>query len=353
MKTRISTIVFALGFVFLIAGINRAEAKVSLDKVLADKTFEVDKDAQLLIDHEFGNVNIQNWDKNNISIKVTAHIESNNEGLAQKILDRVHLSISGDKNKVSSVCSLSNSSNGKTNFSIDVEVFMPKSASLQLKHKFGAAYIETVEGTAKIKSEYGSVQAVSLLNNDTRVDVSFGSADIGKMANGNLNINYSSLDLDDASQLTIDSKYSDVSVKAIESGNISVEGGSAEIGSVAALILDSKFSSVEVGNISTSLQAHTEYGSLEVKFVKAQFSTVDVENKFGGVELGIDKSATYGVDVQTSFGDFDYPESLAKFSNKYTSSTGSSYSGKIGDANGSTSKLIARTSYGNIEVSAK
>lgn len=353
MKTRISTLVFAFCLVFLAAGFNRAEAMISLDKVLADKTFEVNKDVQLLIDHEFGDVTIQNWDKNSISIKVTAHIESNSEEQAQKILSRIQLNISGDKTKVSSVCSLTNSSNNKTTFSIDVVVFMPKSASLQLKHKFGAAYIETVEGPAKIKSEYGSVKAVSLLNSDTRLDLSFGSADIDKMANGNLNISYSSMDLDNANQLTVDSKYSEIQFGSLQSGNLSVEGGSAEIGNIGTLSLVSKFSSVEVGNISSSLQAHTEYGSLEVGFIEAGFSTLDVENKFGGVELGIDKSATYEVNVQTNFGDFDYPESLAKFSNKFTTTTGSSFTGKIGNSSSRSSKLIARSSYGNIEVSAK
>jgi len=353
MKTRISTIVYAFCLVFLATGINTAQARVSLDKVLADKTFEVNKDAQLLIDHEFGNVNIQNWDKNSISIKVTVHIESNSDEQAQKILSRIQLNISGDKTKVSSVCSLANSSNNKTSFSIDIEVFMPKTINLQLKHKFGAAYIETVEGTAKIKSEYGSVQVKSLLNNDSKLDVSFGSASIGNMANGNLNISYSSLDLGIGSQLTVDSKYSDISVKTVQSGNFSVEGGSAEIGSIGSLILASKFSSVEVANINGNLQARTEYGSLEVKFIKAGFSTLDIENKFGGVELGIDKSATYDVNVQTSFGDFDYPESMAQFSNKLTTTTGSSYSGKIGNSSSGSSKLIARSSYGNIEVSAE
>jgi hypothetical protein len=353
MKTRISTYFFAACLIFLAAGFDKAEAKVSMDKVLADKTFEVNKDALLLIDHEFGNVNIQNWDKNNIFIKVTVHIESNSEEQAQKILDKIQLSISGDKTKVSAICNLGNSFSNKTDFSIDMEVFTPKTINLQMKHKFGSVYIETLEGTAKIKSEYGSVQIMSLLNNDTRLDVSFGSASIGKMGNGNLNISYSNLVLDEGTMLAIDSKYSEISLKSVQNGNLSIEGGSVEINNIAELTLVSKFSTIEVSNLNSSLKANTEYGSLEVDYVKSGFSTLDIENKFGSVELGIDKSATFDVNVQTSFGDFDYPESLAHFSNKFTSSTGSNYSGKIGNSAGGGSKLIAHTSYGGIEISAK
>lgn len=353
MKTRFRSIAIAGFLAIFMAGAGLAEARVSMDKVLADKTFEVNKDALLLIDHEFGNVNIQNWDKNTISIKVTVHIESNSEEQAQKILSRIQLNISGDKSKVSSVCSLGNSSSNKTSFSIDLEVFMPKTINLQMKHKFGAAYIETVEGTAKIKSEYGSVKALSMLNPDTKVDVGFGSADIDKMTDGNLNISYSSLNLDNGGNIKIDSKYSDLELGNFLSGNFIVEGGSAEVKNIGSLILNSKFSSVEIGKVSGSLTAKTEYGSLEIDYVQAGFSTLDIINQFGGVEVGIDKSAGYEVSVQTSFGEFDYPESLAKFSNKFTSSTGSSYTGTIGQKSSGNSKLIAKTSYGNVSVTAE
>jgi len=353
MKTRKLTSVFVLALLFLVAGINTAKAKITVDKVLAEKTFEVNPDAVLLIDHEFGEVNCQNWDKNSISIKVTVHVDASNEEEAQKIISKINLSINGDKTKVSSICSLNSSSNKTTNISIDVEVFMPKTVGLQLKHKFGSAYIESVGGPAKIKSEYGSVKVVSLLNTDSKLDLSFGSADIDKMKDGNLDINYSSLSLKDGGNLKIDSKYSDLELGNLQSGNITVEGGSAEISNVGPLSIMSKFSSIEVGNLSGSLKASTEYGSMEVKYIKAGFSSLDVENKFGGVELGIDKNASYEVSVQTSFGDFDYPESIAHFSNKLTTSTGSNYSGRIGNSSGGSSKLVARSSYGSIEVSAK
>ncbi|HEY9114919.1 MAG TPA: DUF4097 family beta strand repeat-containing protein [Bacteroidales bacterium] len=353
MKTMKLVFVFVLALGFLIAGANTAHARITVDKVLAEKTFEVNPDAILLIDHEFGDINCQNWDKNSIYIKVTVHIESGNEQDAQKIINRIQLNISGDRNKVSSICSLNNSSDKVSNISIDIEVFMPKTVGLQLKHKFGSAYIESVGGPTKIKSEYGSVKIISLLNTDSKMDLSFGSADIEKMTDGNLGINYSSLTLKDGNNMKIDSKYSDLELGNLQSGNITVEGGSAEIKNINSLVLQSKFSSIEVGNLSGSLQAGTEYGSLEVKFIKAGFSTLDVENKFGGVELGIDKSASYEVQVQTNFGDFDYPESLAQFSNKFTTATGSSYSGKIGKSSGGSSKLIAKSSYGSIEVSAR
>lgn len=353
MKTRKLTSLFALALVFLVAGTNTAKAKITVDKVLAEKTFEVNPNAVLLIDHEFGAVNCQNWDKNSISIKVTVNVEASNEEEAQKIISRINLSINGDRNKVSSICSLNSSSNKATNISIDVEVFMPKSVGLQLKHKFGSAYIESVGGPAKIKSEYGSVMIASLLNSDSKLDLSFGSADIEKMKDGNLDINYSSLSLKSGEKVNIDSKYSDIELGNLQSGNITVEGGSAEISNIGPLSIMSKFSSVEVGNLSGSLLARTEYGSLEVKFIKAGFSSLDVENKFGGVELGIDKNASYEVNVQTSFGDFDYPESLATFSNKLTTSTGSSYTGKIGNSSSSGSKLVGHSSYGSIEVSAR
>jgi len=57
------------------------------------KSFDVNKDALLVINNKFGKVHCENWDKNNISIEVIITIEASNEEKANKYFDDVDISI--------------------------------------------------------------------------------------------------------------------------------------------------------------------------------------------------------------------------------------------------------------------
>lgn len=354
MKTKIVTKTVILLIMVIAVRYAEAKALAQTEKVLAEKTFEINPDALLFIDHEFGSVNCHNWDKNSISIKVTVHAEKANAEQAQKIINRIQLEVSGDRNKVSSVCKmLNNSTSNSVSFSIDLEVFMPKSINLQLKHKFGPAYVEEVDGEAKFRSEYGSIIINSLLNSAVSINVSFGTAEVKKMIDGNLDIDYSKLKLMTGNNVSINSQYSDLEIGTLGKGIFSVEGGSINIEFIDQFRINSRFSNIELNNLNVLLEASVEYGNMNINFIKAGFLSLDIVNKFGNINLKIDKTAVYKVNVETNFGGFSYPESLATFSNRTTTTTGGSYSGVIGKGNSSGSILSVRSSYGHINVEAK
>ncbi len=225
-------------FVFLLSGaISNIYSEEWIEKVVEEKKIEINENALLVVDHEFGNVQCKNWDQNAISIKVTVRVKTENAGKAEKIMSNIIVDVHGNKDKVVAMCDLNQKRLGDKNVkvTIDFDIFMPETISLEMSHKFGNAYIESVSGPASISSEYGSIEIGSLSNVVNDVELSFGEAEIKNMTSGDLEISYSRLTLQKAIELSVECEFSDITVDNVENISLEIEGGNANIGNVKIL----------------------------------------------------------------------------------------------------------------------
>ena len=173
------------------------QARSETEKTVAEKTFPVSANAELVIDHEFGVLECKNWDRNEISVTIIARIDSENEEKIEKALSRIKYEISGTKNRVNISCTINNKgiNNGNPNISVDVLINMPTSVRLDVKHKFGKAFIEEVDGISKISSEYGALTIGSLNAADSKVKVAFGEGNVTNFEGGTISVSYSKFHL--------------------------------------------------------------------------------------------------------------------------------------------------------------
>jgi len=85
----------------------------------------------------------------------------------------------------------------------------PQSMSIDLTNKFGDIYINEVSGKARINLSYGSLDVNKLNNSDNLIDLKFcNSAKVRSIQGAVVNLKYSTLDIDYAGSLRLDSKYS-------------------------------------------------------------------------------------------------------------------------------------------------
>lgn len=343
-------------FIFLFSGIiSNIYSEEWIDKVVVDKKFEVNKNAKLIIDHEFGNVRCKNWDQNAISVKVIVRVKTSNAQKAEKIINNVFIDVNGNKDKVVATCDLNQKKFGdkKIQVTIDFEILMPEAISLELEHKFGTAFIESVSGPASISSEYGSLEIVSLTNASNELELQFGEANIKNITNGELEISYSQLELLEADVLSIESEYSDISIDNAKSISFELEGGHATIGQVEELDVETSFANLEILNISKSLMAEINYGNLSIKNVDKDFSSITIINEFGAVAVNINKGATYNFLAEGEYCSFNYPEKLAEISYKKESHFSTTIKGVIGKETKPKSTFTIKSEYGAVNVTSK
>ena len=332
MKTLKTIFVASAIFLLSVGQANQLVAQQKSEKVIYENSFDVNANASLVVNQEFGKVVCSNWDKKTIAVKVTAHWKTRDASQAQKMIDKVELDVRGNQNEVVVQCNPGKQgSNENIKLSLDLEIFMPKSINLRLKQKFGFAFIETVDGSADISSEYGTLKINELNSAENKIRVAFGNGSVQHLTAGNIKISYSGFEMKTAGDISVRSEYSDLNItQKVRALRIDLEGGNLEAGKVAELILEAKYANAEIDELSQSMEIETAYGSVKVDYVSPDFQSISVENKYGSVDLKIDGAASYSFQAESHYGEIDYPERQANFSYKKKTNSGASFEGVIG-----------------------
>ncbi|MEI6174028.1 MAG: hypothetical protein WCR01_09760 [Bacteroidota bacterium] len=349
MKTILKITFFTLMFLFLL-GIKGVKANDEFTKVIT-KEFTINPDAQFTVNNRFGKVHCTNWDKNVIAIEVTITVSADDQEDATKKFNRISIDFTDSPSAVSAITNIQEGKgSGKGHFSIDYMISMPASISLDLTNKFGDIYINEVNGKSRINLGYGNLEVKKLGNSDNLLDIKFGKAQVNWMKGAVLSLKYSQMTLDYAGSLRLDSKFSDLDAEKIIALNVNFEGGKLNMENSSAVESKSKFSDIDIQRIEQSLNLDIQYGNCDVHEMPADFTSVNIRNKYADVTIGLAEQAKYMLEAELKFCDLQFPSGKAKFSYRSTTSTESSYKGTVGGAESPVSKVIVHSEYGNVSL---
>ncbi len=351
MKRKITTCFATLVVLFFTAGLQVLQAGETIEKVLVDKNFEVNRDANLKISHEFGKVYCKNWDKSEISIKIMAKITARNADKANSLMDRIKTSVSGNRSEVEASCRLSSGKNdGSQNIEITMEVMMPRWVNLDLAHSFGSAWVGEVTGDAKIESEYGDLVITSLTGKNNHVEMSFGKATIDKASDMDMEVSYGKLILGQMTNVKLESEFSDVSVDELLQANVELQGGNFEVETMQDIQGESEFTNIKIGRLSTAAHLEMSYGGLTIKSLSKDFSIISLDTEFSNVTIEVEGGASYKLKVDTDFGNLSFPEKEALISKDIREIGERSVEAVIG-ANTNPNPLISvNSNYGSVKI---
>ena len=138
--------------------------------------FKASEGMQVRIDNRFGQVNIESWDTPSVSIEVTVWAEATRHDRAMAILEAIDVSIDQVNNQIRAITKIDERamrpsgrifSSSSNEFRIDYNVKMPKNLDLNLKHKYGDAFIDHLDGRVTIDLKYGNLKANSFTRGAT------------------------------------------------------------------------------------------------------------------------------------------------------------------------------------------
>ncbi len=349
MKTIIKIAFFLLVFIFLL-GIKGAKAHDEYTKLIK-REFAVNPDAQLTVSNRFGKVHCANWEKNSINFEVTITVSAANEKDAEKKFNQIIIDFTDSPSAVTAntnVQKTRNSNEGK--FSIDYLINMPTTISLDLTNKFGDIYINEIQGKSRISLGYGNLEVKKLGNSDNLLDIKFSKARINWIKGAVVTLKYSEMTLDYAGSLRLDSKFSNLDAEKIIALNVVFEGGKLNMENSSAIDSRSKFSDFDIQRIEQSLNLDIQYGNCEVHEMPADFTSVNIRNKYGDVSIGLSEQAKYNLEADLKFCDLDFPSDKAKFSFRSTTPTETIYKGIIGGTESPTAKVNVHSEFGNVRL---
>lgn len=275
--------------------------------------YDTDKSTVLEVHNKYGEVNIKNWENNQIVIDVTVTVEADDKEEAEKYMKQIKIKIDKSGNKIEAVTDLDGSFNN-VDFTIDYEIKMPTATPLTLSNKYGAIFINELSNFVDIAVKYGSLQINTLTNGKTdpksKIDLGYSKGSIGKCNWLKIGLAYSKLSINEATALIVVSKYSGLEVE--ESSTIVAESKydkDYEIGKVNNFVCEGKYSRYDIEEVASTLKLDIGYSKVSVDYIPQNFELIKIESKYGSIDLDIDENAEYKLKASLKYGSIDYPES--------------------------------------------
>jgi hypothetical protein len=334
-----------------LTGVAREKGTVEKKKSVI-KIYDASGKDQLTLDNQFGQVKVNLWDKNEVRVDITITANSNSDSRAQQFLDGVEIIDKKDGNQISIRTEIQRTNNqnnswnwgnnkGEKNFvQIDYNVSMPKNMPLTVKNRFGNTSIPVFRAPLVAVTKYGNFSATELVGSKNNIDVAYGKADIQEMLNGNLDIAYSTLELDKANNIVLVNKFGKMKIGEVETldGRISYSGG-------------------RIGTLKGSSKIKLDFsGGFRIDQLLESADNVDIQANYSSVVIPMDKNDCH-FDVTVSYGGFKYPaDRKVTFSqndddrddSRHGYRSTKQYVGKLG--NGGRTKLKVVSKFGEVSL---
>ena len=337
------SLVFILLFSFSTAFAEEYEKSIK-------KSYEVNKNANLILKNKFGEIRCEIWDKNIIAIDVQIIVEARNEQKAQDIFDKIDIKFSGEKSFVEAITHMESLKNYTQEFSINYKVSFPETINLDLVNKFGDTYLPDIYGPSKISISYGDLFAEGLLNENNNLKVAYGNANIDKIKKADIEFSYSEISIDEIEIAEIDSKFSDLSIDKISKLDLVTQYDDIEIDRLDLVIVDSQFSDIEIGKTTQLAEIDIQYGECSIESLDNGFDKLNIISSFSDVKIGIENNACFSISAKLKFGDLRFPENQSNIWKFIERPTSKEIEGVVGSEKNPSSSIVIDSKNGDVKL---
>ncbi len=324
-----------------------------------NKEYDVNNNTQLEIQNKFGNVDIIDWNKNQISIKAVVKVWARNEDEADKLLDYINVEFSQEGDLVKAITDISNDMNRQFGFNmnnrkleINYTVNMPASIPLTLGVKYGNAFINKITGTSNIDIKYGKLKANSIIHTSdkplTEITLGYSEGTIDECQWLKMDLKYSKIQITKSKALLVVSKYSKVYVDNGSSIVSESKYDTYRIGSLANFVTVSGYSNFAFDEISNKLEVETKYSDFKVQKMPSTFESISIDNQYGSYHIGIDPDASYHINGDAKYAHIRIPSKGRV--NKFNENNEERLNGTVGDNSNPKANVKITTRYGSIDL---
>ncbi|MFP4621864.1 MAG: hypothetical protein ACLFM7_11185 [Bacteroidales bacterium] len=328
------------------------------------REYDVNEETVLVISNKYGNVDVTNWNRDKVSVDITVTVDHRREERARELLEDIIPEISQQENTIRAITNfdrnfsrsggLFNFGDDTKEFKIDYEVKAPRYINLELENKYGDVFINEITGRADIAVKYGNLKANKILRDNSKplshVNLAYSNGNIGEVNWLKLTLKYTpnNCQIDKAKALMAVTKYSKLNVTETSSIVCESKYDNYRLGTLSNLVCEAKYTDFRIDRLNKKLDLVSQYGDFAVGKVPGNFEKINVENKYGKVNIGIDGDASYHLKGKAEYARIGFPASDGV--SRIEKNTEMNVSGRIGKDENTQSEVNITTKYGNVDL---
>ncbi|QGY42910.1 hypothetical protein GM418_04335 [Maribellus comscasis] len=302
------------------------------------------------ISNKYGEIKINSFGGDSITIDVVITVEAPNEKRANELLEQINIDFGKSGSTASAVTELDNNFKSRQKFSIDYRVNIPSDKNLKVANKYGNTIVNELNADGDFNIQYGNFTANQLnapvSGGDMNLNLAYGKADIGSSNDMGIEVKYSTINLGGAGNLKVESKYSVLNVEESKVVNIESKYDTFEFEEIEALSATTKYSHFKIEELKKRLKIEAGYGGISVDEIADDFESISIENSYGQIKLGLDE-ASYSLDASCDYCGISYPEDDF-VGNRMKENHSQTVKGKVGS--GGSGTVYIRSRYGEIKL---
>lgn len=324
------------------------------------KEYKADKTTTLDISNKYGDIIIESWDKDQVVIDVKVTVDVYSKDRAEKLLDLINVEFTEGANRISAKTMIDDRFNfsgwgDNKRFSIDYNIKMPIVTNLTLENKYGDTEINKLESLVNINIKYGNLTAAEFTRGNEKpintISIAYGKGSIGEAGWLDIYTRYCrSLEIEKSQALLIDSKYSTFNIGTTSSIVGESKYDNIDIEKINNFVLVSGYTETNIAEITKKLSLQGNYGSFSAEQIPSGFESIDIDVRYLGVRLGIDESASYSIEGESSYGEIKFNEDKFRYQRHIVENNNSEITGVVGDEKSPESKVKILSTYCTVRL---
>ncbi len=267
-----------------------------------DKSFVVADRLNLEITNKYGNVIIDTWSKNEVSLKIEILAYGKDRDAAEKLMDRVEFDFkqasdflqvesvfdrkkSFFKDLINTVGDYSASLLSNHKLQVNYELSIPESAaSVSVDNRFGDVHLGDIEGRITVTLAHGNLRANKMVDY-SRLNINYGNAKIQEVNEGRISLKGADLELDYGQKIDLESSSSTIVIGKVSIFDIQSTNDKVSVNEVRDISGSANFTELSIGTMQESCRLSQSYGSMIIKYIPSSFTSIRLDGKSTDYEL--------------------------------------------------------------------
>jgi len=279
-----------------------------------DKTFDVSNRLNLEITNKYGNVIIETWSKNEVSLKIEILAYGKDENSAEKLMDRVEFDFKHSdefleiesvfdrkksffKDLINAVGDYSASLLSKHKLQVNYELTIPEStASITIDNRFGDVHLSDIDGRVNLTIAHGNLRA-NELKDYARLTMNYGKSKIKNINEVNMSLKGAELELEYVGKLNLNSSSSTIVIGKVMVIDLESTNDKIEINEVSDISGSANFTEMSISYLTDRCRLNQSYGEMIIKNIHESFISIRLNGKSTDYTLSFSKRSSFKIRI--------------------------------------------------------
>lgn len=326
-----------------------------------EKSYTASSINLLTVDNKYGDIDVRDWNKDEINIKVNIILHDISKQKADQVFKQVDINFNENSGQLTVETDYSddffkmmgrNYHTEDKKFEVNYVINMPASQKVDINNKYGDVFVSRINSASYIGVKYGNLQANQLIADGkdkmATIDIAYAKANIETCQWLKIDCKYSKVNIQTSKALIVLSKYSKLEINDGSSIVCESKYDTYNVGNLANFVTEAEYSNFRMDEVSRKISLETRYTDVRVTKVPEQFESIDIDNSYGSIRIGIDKDASYYLKGHARYAKITFPDN--QHVNYFQENTEMNVNGNIGEKKNNVPEVNVETKYGGVNL---